>query len=59
MFYHGASEWMIFILIGVVIVDRMLDVPTIVVGHRFHVQNRLSEAKTNSIIEVTSVLGVI
>ena len=30
----------------------------VVVGHWFPVQNRLSEAKTDSIIEVTSVLGV-
>ncbi len=31
----------------------------IVVGNRFHCQNRLSESKTDSIIEVTLVLGVL
>ena len=31
---------------------------SVVVGHRFHFQNRLSEGQTDSIIEVTSVLGV-
>ena len=32
--------------------------PALVVGHRSHVQNRLLEAKTDSIIEMTSVLEV-